>query len=144
MPEVSLCTVARNKRAFGVVSASVDMGVSVDDGGRLVPVTNPGDMAEIESRGDVQAQINAIGDGAIWVVETPGATEPLYVGNLITTSAVKGYGQAQGEELMRVCTVAKLTMGCDFAPAKVLSETVERVNGHAVIDPATGGRCGRP
>jgi alpha-tubulin suppressor-like RCC1 family protein len=138
LPVVSLCSVARDKRAFGVVSASVDMGVRANASGQLVPVSDPGDMAELVACGDVRAQINAIGDGAIWVVETAGGCA-LGAGDLVTTSAVKGYGQAQEDDCMRACTVAKLTMSCDFSPTMVLPERVELVNGLATIDGATGG-----
>ena len=65
----------------------------------------------------------------------------MQAGDLITTSAVKGYGEAQGDDAMRACTVAKLTMGCDFSPAQVSTERVKKdaSTGSMVLDPMTGG-----
>jgi hypothetical protein len=186
LPVVSLCNKERDKRAFGVISASVDLGVKRGTGpGSLVPCAENGDLQDLEEHGDVRAQINAIGDGAIWVIESACAlahtyeyietpadpsgipvdpsttpadpsttptpplttkkisvtdTQVLQAGDLITTSCVKGYGIAQGDDSMRSCTVAKLTMDCDFSPPMAKVEHVRRdVNGLVVIDPATGG-----
>jgi hypothetical protein len=130
LPIVSLCSVAKDKRVFGVISAKVDLGVNLVDG-HLQPISNSGDMAIIEEQGDVRAQINAIGDGALWVIES---VDPLQAGDLITTSATRGYGQAQDDDCMRASTVAKITMDCNFAPAQVAIEEVQTVNGNAVLD----------
>jgi alpha-tubulin suppressor-like RCC1 family protein len=162
LPVVSLCSKARDSRAFGVISATVDLGVKLDDSGKIVEISNPDEMAHIEEIGDVRSEINAIGDGSLWVLESAApiqnkvsiANDPnspaiipdytstasrLYAGDLVTTSTTLGYAQAQGDDCMRSCTVAKLTMDCDFNPALSVPLVADTVNGQRVIDPVTGG-----
>jgi hypothetical protein len=58
----------------------------------------------------------------MWVCDAAG---PVNAGDYVTTCTVPGYGALQldvnGEpdEIMRSCTVAKLTMSCDFDPPMV-------------------------
>ena len=135
LPIVSLCTTAKDKRVFGVISSKVDMGVSLQNG-QLQPINNSSEMDQLgEEIGDVRAQINAIGDGALWVLECIGTS--LVAGDLITTSSTKGYGQVQEDDCMRASTVAKLTMDCNFDPILVPLEQVETLNGHPVLDQTT-------
>ena len=91
-------------------------------------------MATIEAK---RAQINAIDDGALWVIET--SSNALCAGDLIMTSAVPGYGMVQDDDYMRAHTVAKLTMDCDFEPTMVKEEhvQVDASSGRVVLDPST-------
>src|SRR6056300_132594 len=69
--------------------------------------------------------ISAVGEGAIWVVNTAGSLES---GDYITTSNVAGYGQKQDSEFLANYTVAKITMDCDFEPATQPIQRIKRSN----------------
>jgi hypothetical protein len=108
LPFVSLSSRAMDKRAFGVVSLSTNYDPTGSD-----PTDEQ--LARAAEGGDVRAEINAIGEGAMWVCDAGGALES---GDYITTSSVPGYGMCQADDCLRHYTVAKATMSCDFtAPA---------------------------
>ena len=133
LPIVSLAKRAYDKRVFGVLSPVVE---------RLSPNMEGPDAQghrQLAVCGDVRMEVNAIGEGAIWVCD---ATGPLTSGDLITSSEVPGYGQLQAGDLpdvVRSFTVAKITCDCDFtAPLKPVLVIEKDENGLNVVDPVTG------
>tara|TARA_B100000287_G_scaffold425604_1_gene472182 strand:- start:94 stop:2124 length:2031 start_codon:yes stop_codon:yes gene_type:complete len=79
----------------------------------------------IDSETDVQRS----GEGHVWVVNADGGI--LESGDLITTSNVPGYGVKQSDDILRSCTVSKITQDCDFAkhtkPKKVIKRELREV-----------------
>jgi hypothetical protein len=106
LPLVSLSNVARDKKCFGVISDAEDPNERVDTYGRITSHFT-------KEEGDTRVYINAVGEGAVWVVNTNGSLES---GDYITTSNVAGYGQKQDDDILHNYTVAKITMDCDFNP----------------------------
>jgi hypothetical protein len=106
LPVVSLSTEVKDKKCFGVISASEDPETRQEVHGNFV-------SDQEKELGDTRVYINSVGEGAIWVVNTNGSLES---GDYITTSNVAGYGQKQDSESLKNYTVAKITMDCDFDP----------------------------
>jgi hypothetical protein len=68
-----------------------------------------------------------------------GHSVPLESGDLVTTSAVPGYGMRQDDDIVRGYTVAKITMDCDFNPPLVpVRRLAKDALGNNLVDPATG------
>jgi alpha-tubulin suppressor-like RCC1 family protein len=127
LPILSFSRKAKDKRVFGVVS------VKAND--ESTPIGSP-DLARLAEKGDIRAQINSVGEGALWVSDANGIIE---AGDYITSSDLRGYGMKQDEITVVNYTVAKATMDCDFEPAMVpVKEFIRDVNGNLVIDPVTG------
>ena len=134
MPIVSLAKKAYDKRVFGVLSSVVEP---------LSPEMATPDaqgQQQLVNCGDVRMEVNAIGEGAIWVSDANG---PLQSGDLITSSSIPGYGQLQTGDLPNVFasyTVAKITCDCDFDAGATRPKMViqKDENGLNVIDPVTG------
>jgi alpha-tubulin suppressor-like RCC1 family protein len=127
LPILSLSRKAKDKRVFGVVSVKAN-DESTPLGSR--------DLAKLAEAGDIRAQINSVGEGALWVSDVNGIIE---AGDYITSSDLRGYGMKQDEITVVNYTVAKATMDCDFEPAMVpVKELILDVNGNLVIDPETG------
>jgi hypothetical protein len=106
LPVVTISNTSRDKKCFGVISASEDPETREDDYGNLVSVV-------MKESGDTRVYINSVGEGAIWVTNINGNLES---GDYITTSNVTGYGMKQDSEFLVNYTVAKITMDCDFEP----------------------------
>jgi hypothetical protein len=106
LPVVSLSTKVKDKKCFGVISASEDPETRTEQHGNFV-------SHQDKESGDTRVYINSVGEGAIWVTNING---PLESGDYITTSNVAGYGQKQDSEFLANYTVAKITMDCDFEP----------------------------
>ena len=106
LPIVSLSTKVKDKKCFGVISASEDPSKRQEQHGNFV--------SDFEKeKGDTRVYINSVGEGAIWVTNINGSLES---GDYITTSNVAGYGQRQDDDVLHNYTVAKITMDCDFSP----------------------------
>ena len=125
LPLVSLTTTARDKSVFGVVSLEVSM--------------NPPDqstMDKIREQGDVRAQINALGEGSLWVSDFNGSLE---AGDYITSSTIPGYSMRQDDDFTHSYTVGKMTCSCDFTNPLVPTMKL-RVDawGNTVLDPESG------
>ena len=112
LPLVSLSSVARDKRAFGVVSLSYNENT-----------INAEKQLELQSIGDVRVHTNSVGEGAMWVCDIEGSLE---AGDFVTTSSVKGYGMRQADDFIRNYTVAKVTMSCDFTAPLVPVEELKK------------------
>ena len=121
LPLLSLSSVARDKRAFGVVSLSYNES-PIDAEKQL----------ELQSIGDVRIHTNSVGEGAMWVCDIEGALE---AGDFVTTSSVKGYGMRQADDFIRNYTVAKVTMSCDFtAPLVPIEELKKDMYDQNILD----------
>jgi len=106
LPVVTISNTSKDKKCFGVISASEDPETREDDYGNLVSVI-------MKESGDTRVYINSVGEGAIWVTNINGNLES---GDYITTSNVTGYGMRQDSEFLANYTVAKITMDCNFEP----------------------------
>ena len=125
LPVVSLSVTAKDKKCFGVISASEDPESRTEQYGVF------GSNFEKE-KGDTRVYINSVGEGAIWVTNING---PLESGDYITTSAIKGYGQKQDSEFLTNYTVAKITMDCDFEPVTQSVQVIKKdEDGENILD----------
>jgi hypothetical protein len=106
LPIVSISTKVKDKKCFGVISASEDPENRQEVHGNFV-------SNQDKESGDTRVYINSVGEGAIWVSNIGGSLES---GDYITTSNVAGYGQKQESDSLKNYTVAKMTMDCDFEP----------------------------
>ena len=97
-PTLTLSKVEKDKRCYGIIL---------------------GKTKSIDSETIVQRS----GDGRMWVINTQGNLES---GDLITSSAVSGYGSKQDDDLLRSCTVAKITQDCDFTQKYIPIKCVKR------------------
>jgi alpha-tubulin suppressor-like RCC1 family protein len=141
LPVVALSTRAKDKSAFGVVS----LVANFEDRNATLDGADPAaTLARLREQGDVRAEINSVGEGALWVCDAArdadtGLPVPLESGDLVTTSAVPGYGMRQDDDLWHGYTVAKITMDCDFDPPLVpVRRLLKDAMGNNVVDPATG------
>ena len=110
LPRVELTIAEFDKSVFGVVSNMpneylVDMDTGQYEQDQDGVAKGFGNIAQ------AQVRINALGEGAIWVVNTSGNLEN---GDYITTSALPGYGMKQADDLLHNYTVAKITLDCSF------------------------------
>jgi hypothetical protein len=103
LPVVALSTVAKDKRAFGVVSLKTNYDPAPD------PTAEQ--LALQREQGDQRAEINSVGEGAMWACDANG---PIDAGDYVTTCAVPGYGAQQAEPYVANFTVGKATMTVDF------------------------------
>ena len=111
LPIVTICKKEKDKSVFGVISFSTNYSASVLD--RTLTVN---DEAQLIEQGDKRVQVNAIGEGGIWIVNTAGEIE---AGDYITSSYIPGYGMKQDEPYLCNYTVAKATMDCNFTKVMV-------------------------
>jgi alpha-tubulin suppressor-like RCC1 family protein len=128
LPVVALSTTAKDKTVFGVVSLRTNYDP--------LPNVEAAAMAALQAKGDQRAEINACGEGALWVCDANG---PILAGDFVTTSDVPGYGMLQNETYICNYTVAKSTTDCDFQPADVPVQVLRTDQfGNNVLDPVTG------
>jgi alpha-tubulin suppressor-like RCC1 family protein len=140
LPVLSLARKAQDKSAFGVVSLSPNYSPAPDP--------TEAQLRRALEEGDQRAEINAVGEGAMWVCDacaasatatTASGTLAFESGDYITTSAVPGYGQRQTEPYMCNYTVAKVTMDCDFAaPLVPVLKLRKDAFGNNATDATTG------
>lgn len=105
IPIIELCTMSKDKRAFGVISdieqASQQRCFRV---GHL-------EMLMKKRVDDIRVIVNSVGEGGIWVCNASGN---FHNGDLITCSDVPGFGMRQDDDIIHSYTVAKITCDCDF------------------------------
>lgn len=106
IPIVALCTQAKDPRAFGVISGW-------EEGGSPSRTYKIGHIqfAHTKDQADTRVVVNSHGEGGIWVCNVNGK---LSNGDLITTSAIPGYGMRQTSMLVKSYTIAKITCDCTF------------------------------
>lgn len=107
IPVVRLAEDACDPAVFGVVS-------SVEDGDARDHVFSLGNMRfnRRKARPGARVRVNSVGEGCVLVCNCNGR---LRNGDLIVSSHVPGLGMRQGDDVVRSCTVAKITQDCDFA-----------------------------
>lgn len=104
-PTLEICTHKACKAVFGV-SAGVKTSVDEVNLG-LVGVNYP------VWPGSPHVISNSLGEGACWVIDMG---ESLNVGDLLMSSGIDGYLCKQDDDIFRSCTVAKISMNCNFTP----------------------------
>jgi hypothetical protein len=119
VPFLTLSKKVRDKRCFGVISASEDPDKREQRFGNFVSI-HP------KEGGDTFIFVNSLGEGAMWVSNVNGALES---GDFITTSDVPGYGMKQNDDILHNYTVAKITMDCDFNPPTQPVQRVKKILG---------------
>jgi hypothetical protein len=105
IPIVELCSTEYDVRAFGVVN-----GFEPEDGMRTYKIGNMR-FSKTKANKDCKVIVNAVGEGAIWVTNVNGTFKN---GDLITTSAIKGYGMKQKGQSIKSYTIGKITCDCNF------------------------------
>jgi alpha-tubulin suppressor-like RCC1 family protein len=115
LPLVSLSQKENDKTVFGVVSLKPNIFPGT-------PEFNPVQLAKV---GDLRAEINAVGEGAMWVSNIGG---PLISGDYVTSSSLPGYGMVQHDEFLHNYTVAKATMSCDFDTSTTQPKLQRRID----------------
>ena len=110
LPTIKLSNQAADKAVFGVLVAEGPLPTghwySAEEGERF-------------------AIVNALGEGRVWVSNING---DIKAGDYITTSTIPGYGQLQGDDLLRSFTLGKAIETVDWDS---VSETI-MFNGQAV------------
>jgi hypothetical protein len=116
LPVVVLADRDDDEMVFGVV-VGFETDRSADVGAFSTPYS--------KRDGDVRAIVQRKGTGAVWVCDKHG---PIQCGDLLTTSTVRGYCGRQADNLLRSCTVSKVTMTCLFdGPTRVRRRPLTRV-----------------
>eukprot|EP00873_Tetraselmis_striata_P033916 jgi/Tetstr1/454180/TSEL_041099.t1 len=98
LPVVKLSCSENDPRAFGVVAGHETPGQ------RVFRLANM--VFSHGYDGDPKVILNSVGEGGMWVCNANG---PVKNGDLLTTSAIAGHAQRQGDDIVRSCTVAKVT-----------------------------------
>tara|TARA_B100000795_G_scaffold30125_1_gene19852 strand:- start:1056 stop:3572 length:2517 start_codon:yes stop_codon:yes gene_type:complete len=107
LPIVKLCNSYKDKSVFGIISDMEDnneKGLKKWEQGSFVSVIIGVD------ENDNRLNINALGEGAVWVNNKYGTIEN---GDYITTSE-NGYGTKQDDVFRCNYTIAKATINCEF------------------------------
>jgi hypothetical protein len=115
LPLVSLSQKANDRTVFGVVSLKPNVFPGT-------PEFNPIQLAKV---GDLRAEINSVGEGAMWVSNVNG---PFESGDYVTSSILPGYGAVQSDDFLHNYTVAKVTMSCDFDTTKTQVKLQRRMD----------------
>ena len=109
VPVVELSSAPRDPRAFGVIAGWEDPSDTV----RKYKVgTMEFSYAKSVGAGSQKVIVNSVGEGGILVCDSNG---PFKNGDLICSSDRRGYGMRQGDDVVRSCTVGKITCDCDFS-----------------------------
>jgi hypothetical protein len=114
LPRVTLSDQPNQKSAYGVISDAED-----DSDERIY---SSGAFKSVFAKNDDRLIINALGEGGIWICNIAGDFEN---GDLITTCTAPGLGALQADDIMRSCTVAKITQDCAFDLNSTAYECVE-------------------
>jgi hypothetical protein len=104
LPIVELSAADNDKRVYGVIS-------DVEDPNADQREYATGAWVSVYEKADNRLIINALGEGAVWVIDKDG---PLENGDYITTCTIPGYGVPQADDLLHNYTVAKITQDCSF------------------------------
>jgi hypothetical protein len=123
LPIVCIAHKRADKRVFGVVGTVEGEERRDTYGAFSTPFERP--------HGDNRAYINAVGEGAVWVCDEDGVFES---GDLVISSTVHGYGTKQDDDVMRSCTVAKLTMDVDFQNTLVVKQRLRQETFEEEVD----------
>lgn len=113
LPTVKLCSKKKDKRVLGVVCGEDTL--SKDKKRR---VWHQGNFKSVmrKAPNDDRFEINALGEGAVWVCDLGGSFEN---GDFITTSSLNGYGEKQDDDLVHNYTLGKITCDVDWNDRKL-------------------------
>ena len=110
LPTVQLSDTPGDSRVFGALIAEA-------------PLPDDHWYIDESAEGDRFGIVNALGEGKVWVTNVNG---DIQAGDYITTSAIAGYGQKQGDDLLHSYTLGKAIESVDWSE---VTETVE-FDGH--------------
>ena len=116
LPVVELSNKAYDKTVFGVITNRIEDQNNNYITGHFVSVYQ-------KDGGDDRLVVNGCGEGSIWVSDYNGILEN---GDYIVTSPILGIGMKQDNDILRNCTVAKITMDCDFEPKLIPIEVIKQ------------------
>jgi hypothetical protein len=105
IPIIELSRKAYDTTCFGVVS-----DIENDSVKRVFRLGNM-EMEIEKSAQDIKVIVNSVGEGGIWVCNANGNFKN---GDLIVSSGIEGFGMRQDDDILRSCTVAKITCDCVF------------------------------
>lgn len=105
VPIVALCTTARDKRVFGVISDEEDDRMDRNFHFGYLRFTLK------KRRRCRKITVNSVGEGAIWICDENGSLEN---GDFITSSSIPGLGMRQDENYVAPWTIGKITCDCSF------------------------------
>ncbi len=124
---ISLANTYKDKRVYGVINGinrkrRIDLN-KVDEEQSPSSSYHPSVVTGSDGKPvyDEWIGINSIGEGAVWVCNISGSLES---GDLITTSAVSGYGVKQEDDLFHNYTLGKMTMDCNFSGSGYVTGSV--------------------
>ena len=104
VPVVTMTTTKRDPAVFGVISGFRRGDFKI---GNLV----------FRTQNDVvRVVINSVGEGGIWVCDEEG---DFVNGDLVVSSSLPGHGCKQADDIVRSCTIAKITCDCKFSEIPV-------------------------
>lgn len=106
IPIVSLCTIARDPRVFGVMSSR-----ETTDRVRTFRIGSMGFSLPRRPSDQSRVIVNSGGEGCILVCAENG---PICNGDLLASSSCDGIAMRQGDDFVRSFTVAKATCACSF------------------------------
>jgi len=93
LPKVQLSSTEKSKKVYGVIGALTSEFYGYIQASPL-------------SEKETSIEVNAIGEGKVWVTNIKGNLEN---GDYVTSSSIKGFGQLQDDDILHSYTVAKIT-----------------------------------
>lgn len=105
LPILKICRKAYDPAVFGVVS-------SIEGDGDEVHEFQVGTIVAHVNAVDRRVSVNSVGEGCVLVCDEGG---DLRNGDLIVSSSRPGIGMRANDDVVRACTVAKITCDCFFA-----------------------------
>lgn len=106
IPVIALSKKQQDNSCFGVISGFE----KPDAGDRCYQIGNM-KFTHAVDKSNKKIIVNSVGEGGIWICNQNGNFN---IGDLIVTSDIPGYGMLQNDDIVRTCTVAKITCGCNF------------------------------
>jgi hypothetical protein len=120
LPLVDIAERSCDQRVFGVIAGF--------DDGLDAPVFNIGNLRFQYGNPGKRVIVNGSGEGAIRVCDYNGDFQ---VGDLITSSCVRGYGMRQADDIVHSYTVAKITCAIEWGDVECVSKYVHGTVKHA-------------
>jgi hypothetical protein len=108
LPILKICKMAYDPSVFGVVS-------SVERDGDSMHEFQVGTLVAHVAAVDRRVSVNSVGEGCVLVCDEGG---DLRNGDLIVSSSRPGIGMRANDDVIRACTVAKITCDCFFGDEK--------------------------
>ena len=128
IPIVDLTNEVNDKKVFGVISGFEDP----ENKDSLNYYGNGNFVTQLYRNGDYRLYINSLGEGGIWVCNYNGNFTN---GDFITSSPIEGIGMKQNADYIKNYTVGKITMDCNFIPARVFKKVLSTKYENNVLIP---------